>query len=256
MFFKQKIIGIKINDMSLLNKLDKNNIPEHIAIIMDGNGRWAKSKGKPRVFGHNEGVKSVREITEVSAKIGVKYLTLYAFSTENWKRPAYEVNALMSLLVSTIDKELNTLMKNNIKLEAIGNIAELPSKSYKSLLKGIEKTKDNDKMTLVIALNYSGRWDILNAVNTIIKNKVTDPLDEGLFKKYLNTAKYPDPELVIRTSGEIRLSNFLLWESAYSELYFTDINWPDFKEESLYESIYEYQNRERRFGKTSEQLKK
>jgi undecaprenyl diphosphate synthase len=256
MFFNQKIIGIKINDMSLLNKLDKNNIPEHIAIIMDGNGRWAKSKGKPRVFGHNEGVKSVREITEVSAKIGVKYLTLYAFSTENWKRPAYEVNALMSLLVSTIDKELNTLMKNNIKLEAIGNIAELPSKSYKSLLKGIEKTKDNDKMTLVIALNYSGRWDILNAVNTIIKNKVTDPLDEGLFKKYLNTAKYPDPELVIRTSGEIRLSNFLLWESAYSELYFTDINWPDFKEESLYESIYEYQNRERRFGKTSEQLKK
>ena len=242
--------------MSIFQKIDQNNIPTHIAIIMDGNGRWAKSKGKPRVFGHTEGVKSVREITEVSAKLGVKYLTLYAFSTENWKRPAYEVNALMSLLVSTIDKEMNTLMKNNIKLEAIGNIAELPSRSYKSLLKGIEKTKDNDRMTLVLALNYSGRWDILNAVNTVINNTSKLPVDEKTFKEYLSTAKYPDPELLIRTSGEIRLSNFLLWESAYSELYFTDINWPDFKEESLYEAIYEYQNRERRFGKTSEQLKK
>ncbi len=242
--------------MSIFHKIDKDKIPRHIAIIMDGNGRWAKSKGKPRVFGHNEGVKTVREITEVSAKIGVEYLTLYAFSTENWKRPAYEVNALMSLLVSTIDKEMDTLMKNNIKLEAIGNITELPSRSYKSLLKGIERTKDNDRMTLVLALNYSGRWDILNAVNTIIKNNSTSPVDEKIFKEYLSTAKYPDPELLIRTSGEIRLSNFLLWESAYSELYFTDIKWPDFKEESLYEAIYEYQNRERRFGKTSEQLKK
>ncbi len=242
--------------MSIFQKIDKDKIPQHIAIIMDGNGRWAKSKGKPRVFGHREGVKTVREITEVSAKIGVKYLTLYAFSTENWKRPAYEVNALMSLLVSSIEKEMNTLMKNNIKLEAIGNLKELPSKSYKSLIKGIERTKDNDRMTLVLALNYSGRWDILNAVNTILKEKIESPVDEKRFESYLSTAKYPDPELLIRTSGEIRLSNFLLWESAYSELYFTDIKWPDFKEELLYEAIYEYQNRERRFGKTSEQLKK
>ncbi len=242
--------------MSLKKLLDKDKIPKHIAIIMDGNGRWAKSKGMPRVFGHKEGVKTVKEITEVTAKLGVKYLTLYAFSTENWKRPAYEVNALMSLLVNTIDKEMETLMKNNIKLEAIGNIEELPSKSYKSLLKGIEKTKDNDRMTLVLALNYSGRWDVLNAAKSIMKDNFQGDIDEKIFKSYLSTAAYPDPELLIRTSGEIRLSNFLLWESAYSELYFTEINWPSFKEESLYEAIYEYQNRERRFGKISEQLKK
>ena len=240
--------------MSVLDSLDKNKIPQHVAIIMDGNGRWAKSKGMPRVYGHNEGVKRVREITEVAAKLGVKYLTLYAFSTENWNRPAYEVNALMTLLVNTIDKELKTLMKNNIKLETIGNIAELPSKSYKSLLKGIEMTKDNDRMTLVLALNYSGRWDIVNAVNKIVENKVVPPVTAGTFKSYLSTAAYPDPELIIRTSGELRLSNFLLWESAYSELYFTSVKWPDFKEENFYEAIYDYQNRERRFGKTSEQL--
>ena len=242
--------------MSVLDSLNKNKIPQHVAIIMDGNGRWAKSKGMPRVYGHNEGVKRVREITEVAAKLGVKYLTLYAFSTENWNRPAYEVNALMTLLVNTIDRELKTLMKNNIKLQTIGNIMELPSKSYKSLVKGMDMTKDNDRMTLVLALNYSGRWDIINAVNSIIENKEKIPVSADIFKSYLSTAQYPDPELIIRTSGELRLSNFLLWESAYSELYFTPVKWPEFKEENFYQAIYEYQNRERRFGKISEQLNK
>ena len=184
--------------MSLQDKIDKSRIPNHIAIIMDGNGRWAKSKGMPRVYGHREGVKTVREITEVAAKIGVKYLTLYAFSTENWKRPAYEVNALMSLLVSTIDKEMKTLMKNNIKLETIGNIKGLPEKSYRSLQKGIEMTSGNDKMTLVLALNYSGRWDILNAAKQIVNDNLNVKLDEEVFSSYLSTALYPDPELVIR----------------------------------------------------------
>ena len=242
--------------MSVKSQLDKDKIPKHVAIIMDGNGRWAKSKGMPRVFGHKEGVKTVREITECAAKIGVKYLTLYAFSTENWKRPVYEVNALMTLLVNTIDAELNTLMKNNIKLEAIGNIEDLPKKSYKSLIKGMEKTAQNDRMTLVLALNYSGRWDITNAINTILQNKNAEQISENDFNKYLSTAKYPEPELIIRTSGELRLSNFLLWESAYSELYFSEVFWPDFKEELFYEALFEFQNRERRFGKTSEQIKK
>jgi len=242
--------------MSVLDSLDKNKIPQHVAIIMDGNGRWAKSKGMPRVYGHNEGVKRVREITEVAAKLGIKYLTLYAFSTENWNRPAYEVNALMTLLVSTIDKELRTLMKNNIRLETIGNIEELPSKSYKSLLKGMDMTKNNDRMTLVLALNYSGRWDIVNAVNKILEQNRFQSVSADTFKSFLSTAPYPDPELIIRTSGEMRLSNFLLWESAYSELYFTSVKWPEFKEENFYEAIYDYQNRERRFGKTSEQVNK
>ncbi|HHH54738.1 MAG TPA: isoprenyl transferase [Bacteroidetes bacterium] len=242
--------------MSIINQLDKEKIPKHIAIIMDGNGRWAKSKGMPRVFGHREGVKTVREITESAAKIGVKYLTLYAFSTENWKRPAYEVNALMSLLVNTIDAELQTLMKNDIKLEAIGDIKSLPNKSYKSLLKGMDKTAKNTRMTLVLALNYSGRWDITNAINLMLNNDEITQINEEKVKSFLSTAAYPDPELVIRTSGEIRLSNFLLWESAYSELYFCDVFWPDFKEEYFYKAIYDFQNRERRFGKISEQINK
>lgn len=225
------------------------NIPKHIAIIMDGNGRWAKSKGMPRVFGHREGVKRVREITEVCAEIGVKFLTLYAFSTENWNRPAYEVNALMALVVSTIDKELKTLMSNNIKLEVIGDITKLPEKSYKSLKKGIEMTKNNTRMILVLAINYSGRWDIINAVNKIKTINHNKDLNIDNFNEFLSTSKYPNPELLIRTSGEIRLSNFLLWELAYSELYFTDVNWPEFKEDDLYEAILEYQKRERRFGK-------
>lgn len=234
--------------MSVLDGIDKGRIPEHIAIIMDGNGRWAKSKGMPRVYGHREGVKRVREITEYATKLGVKYLTLYAFSTENWSRPAYEVNALMSLLVSTIDKELKTLMKNNVRLETIGDIKSLPEKSYNSLLKGIEMTKDNDNMTMVLALNYSGRWDILNAVKELKKNGCDIEINAESFSSFLSTAKYPDPDLLIRTSGEIRLSNYLLWELAYSELYFTDKNWPEFKEDDFYKSIIEYQNRDRRFG--------
>lgn len=241
--------------MSDIDIIDTNLIPSHIAIIMDGNGRWAKSKGMPRVLGHREGVKTVREITEVCAELGVKYLTLFAFSTENWKRPEYEVNALMTLLVNTIDNELKTLMKNNIRLEAIGNIEALPSKSSDSLMKGIEATKANDRMTLVLALNYSGRWDIVNAATRISKETDGLILDEAGFKKYLSTAKYPDPELIIRTSGELRISNFLLWELAYSELYFTDIKWPEFKKDSLYKAISDFQHRERRFGKISEQVK-
>ena len=236
--------------------LDKSLMPNHIAIIMDGNGRWAKSKGLPRVLGHREGVKTVREITEASAELGVKYLTLFAFSTENWSRPEYEVNALMSLLVNTIDNELKNLMKNNIKLEAIGDISALPSKSYDSLRKGIDYTKDNDRMSLILALNYSGRWDIMNAALRIALEENNKNIDEKKFKDYLSTARYPDPELIIRTSGELRLSNFLLWELAYSEFYFTDIKWPDFKKDSLYAAIADFQHRERRFGRTSEQVKK
>jgi len=237
--------------MSLFNKLDKSKLPNHVAIIMDGNGRWAKSKGMPRVYGHREGVKRVREITEVCAKIGIKYLTLYAFSTENWSRPAYEVNALMTLLVSTIEKELKTLMKNNVRLETIGDIENLPRKSYESLLKGKEMTKANDSMTLVLALNYSGRWDIVNAVNKI-KNSDVGEVNAELFSNYLSTASYPDPDLLVRTSGELRLSNYLLWELAYSELYFTDIKWPEFKEENFYEALLDFQNRDRRFGNVVE----
>ncbi len=239
--------------MSIFNKLDQTKIPKHIAMIMDGNGRWAKSKGMPRVYGHREGVKRVRELTEVCAKIGVKYLTLYAFSTENWSRPAYEVNALMTLLVSTIDKELKTLMQNNVKLETIGDIKKLPKKSYESLLKGKSMTKDNDRMTLVLALNYSGRWDIVNAVKKIKADKNLTDIDADIFSSYLNTSSYPDPELLIRTSGELRLSNYLLWELAYAELYFTETKWPDFKEENFYEALLEYQNRDRRFGGINEE---
>lgn len=242
--------------MSGLYKIENNLIPAHIAIIMDGNGRWAKSKGMPRVLGHREGVKTVREITETCAELGVKYLTLFAFSTENWNRPEYEVNALMTLLVNTIDNELKNLMKNNIRLEAIGDISALPSKSLNSLMKGIEHTKDNNRMTLILALNYSGRWDITNAANRFAEDHSVKQVDEKDFRMYLSTAKYPDPELIIRTSGELRISNFLLWEAAYSEFYFTDIKWPDFKKESLYDAIYDFQRRERRFGKTSEQVNK
>lgn len=240
--------------MSTLEKIDKDKIPTHIAVIMDGNGRWARSKGLPRVFGHQEGVKSVRAVTEACAELGVKYLTLFAFSTENWNRPKPEVSALMKLLVNTIDAEMKTLMKNSIKLEAIGDISALPSLTYKSLLEGIETTKNNTRMTLVLALNYSGRWDILNAVNKSIQDGKGDIADPSIFKSFLSTAAYPDPDLIIRTSGELRLSNFMLWELAYTELYFTDIRWPDFKKESLYEAIIDFQHRERRFGKTGEQL--
>ena len=236
-------------------KIDTDNLPKHIAIIMDGNGRWAKSKGKLRVFGHKNGVTAVRDTVDAAAEIGIQFLTLYAFSTENWERPESEVNALMTLLVTAINKETKTLMTNNIKLSTIGDTNSLPSKAKKELLEAIEKTKDNTRMTLILALSYSGRWDILNAT----KNLITDGIDpnvinEQVFQQYLTTKSVPEPELLIRTSGEYRISNFLLWQIAYSELYFTDTLWPDFRRIDLEKAILDYQNRERRFGKTTEQI--
>ena len=240
-----------------MEEIDATNLPKHIAITMDGNGRWAKSKGKLRVFGHKNGVKSVRDTVEGAAEIGIEYLTLYAFSSENWNRPEREVNALMTLLVSAINKETKTLMDNNIRLSTIGNINKLPSKAQKELQEAIIKTKDNTRMTLVLALSYSGRGEIINAVQNIIKDgKKPEEINEDTFQQYLTTKSVPDPELLIRTSGEYRISNFLLWQIAYSELYFTDTLWPDFRRADLYKAILNYQNRERRFGKTTEQLQK
>lgn len=243
----------------LLKQIDKDNLPEHIAVIMDGNGRWAKKKMMPRVFGHRSGVKAVRETTEAAAEIGIKYLTLYAFSTENWNRPKTEVSALMGLLVDTIYKEIKTLNKNNIRLKAIGDIKQLPEKSYKALLDGIEQTKDNDHMVLILALNYSARWEIVEATKSIAAKAKKgdlelDDIDQDVFKAHLNTSNFPDPELLIRTSGEQRISNYLLWQIAYTELYFTDVFWPDFRKKHLCKAILDFQQRERRFGKTSEQL--
>jgi len=238
-----------------MQEINKNNLPKHIAITMDGNGRWAKTKGKLRVFGHKNGIKAVRDTVEAAAEIGIEFLTLYAFSTENWSRPESEVNALMTLLVSAINKETKTLMDNNIQLSTIGDTESLPSKAKKELLQAIEKTKNNSRMTLVLALSYSGRWDIINAVNTIVKeDTVNRDITEEEFQQYLTTKSVPDPELLIRTSGEYRISNFLLWQIAYSELYFTDTLWPDFRKEDLEKAILDYQSRERRFGKISEQI--
>ena len=244
-----------------LNKIDKTRLPEHIAVIMDGNGRWAKAHGKPRVFGHKNGVKSVREISEAAAELGIGYLTLYAFSTENWNRPALEVTALMGLLVETIRNEVSTLNKNNIRLRAIGNLSKLPKRSQNALLEGIEKTSNNTGLTLILALNYSSRWEITSTIQKIAqasKDGLVDPsqIDENFISQQLATADYPDPELLIRTSGEQRISNYLLWQIAYSELYFTDVFWPDFRKVHLYKALVNYQGRERRFGKTSEQLNK
>jgi undecaprenyl diphosphate synthase len=240
-----------------MEKIDANNLPKHIAITMDGNGRWAKSKGKLRIFGHKNGVKAVRDTVEGAAEIGIKYLTLYAFSSENWNRPEKEVNALMTLLVSAINKETKTLMDNNIRLSTIGDINKLPSKAQKELQEAISKTKDNTRMNLVLALSYSGRGEILNAVKNIIKDgKEPEEINQATFQQYLTTKSVPDPELLIRTSGEYRISNFLLWQIAYSELYFTDTLWPDFRRADLYKAILNYQSRERRFGKTTEQLQK
>ncbi|MEL6972960.1 MAG: isoprenyl transferase [Bacteroidota bacterium] len=245
--------------MDWKNKIDQDRLPEHIAIIMDGNGRWAKEKGKPRVFGHRNGVKSVREVTEAAAELGVNYLTLYAFSTENWGRPKLEISALMRLLVETVYQETNTLMENNIRLQAIGEIDKLPKATHQALLDGIENTKNNDRMTLVLALNYSGRSDIANATKAIT-NKVQqglispDEITPELISASLSTANMPDPELLIRTSGEARISNFLLWELAYAELYFSNVFWPDFRKPDFYQAIVDYQQRERRFGKISEQI--
>jgi undecaprenyl diphosphate synthase len=245
--------------MSLKEKINLSKLPQHIAIIMDGNGRWAKQQGEQRIFGHENGVKSVREAVEACAELGVNYLTLYAFSTENWNRPQEEVIALMQLLVHTISAETATLNKNNIRLQAIGDLKSLPADCYNELQEAIEKTKDNTRTTLVLALSYSSRWELLNAVQQIaekIQNKTISPqnITENTINTHLCTAGMPEPELMIRTSGEHRISNFLLWQLAYAELYFTDKLWPDFRKEDLYEAILDYQNRERRFGKTSEQL--
>jgi len=246
--------------MSIKDNLNISKLPEHIAIIMDGNGRWAKQKGKNRIFGHQNAIKAVRETTEAAAEIGVKFLTLYAFSTENWSRPKSEVDALMRLLIKTINIETKTLNKNNIRLFAIGNLESLPKDCIKELNEAIEKTSGNTRMTLVLALSYSSKWEIINAVKKIseaVKNGEIkqEMIDQELFSNYLTTKNIPDPELLIRTSGENRISNFLLWQIAYSELYFTNKLWPDFRKEDLYEAILNYQNRERRFGKTSEQIK-
>ena len=239
--------------------INPERLPQHIAIIMDGNGRWAKEKGRFRIFGHENGVKAVREVSEGCAELGVKYLTLYAFSTENWNRPKFEVNALMTLLVKTIRNETKTLMKNGIKLDAIGDKSTLPPECVRELEEAIEITKDNDRMTLILALSYSAKWDIVNATKRIAKMAVSgdikvDDISEELINNTLTTYKYPHPELMIRTSGELRISNFLLWEIAYSELYFTTVLWPDYRKEHLYEAIVDFQSRERRFGKISEQL--
>ncbi len=245
--------------MSLKEKLIAEKLPRHIAIIMDGNGRWAKEKGKDRLFGHYSGVESVRNIVEGCAELQIGFLTLYAFSTENWDRPKDEVTGLMELLVKTIRNEVATLNKNNIRLHVIGNIDLLPAEAQNELNEACEETKKNTGLNLIMALSYSSRWEILNAVKNIgkeIKNgeiKFNEITDE-VFQQYLCTANFPDPELMIRTSGEYRISNFLLYQLAYAELYFTDTLWPDFRKENLYQALLDYQMRERRFGKTSEQV--
>ena len=247
--------------MNFKEQINKNRLPKHIAIIMDGNGRWAKDRGKLRIFGHENGVTAVRETTEAAAEIGIEYLTLYAFSTENWNRPQYEVDALMNLLVKTINNETETLHKNKIRLKAIGDIKSLKKETYVELMNAIENTAHNDRMTLTLALSYSSRWEITEAVKQIAKKAkkgeiALQSITDEVFAKYLSTHYMPDPELVIRTSGEQRISNFLLWQIAYSELYFCSKYWPDFEKEDFYKAIVDYQSRERRFGKTSEQITK
>ncbi len=241
-------------------EIDKKNLPKHLAIIMDGNGRWAKKQGMLRVFGHEKGTKSVKQTVENSAKLGIEFLTLYAFSTENWNRPKIEVDTLMKLLVNALKKELKTLQENNIKLTAIGNLDSLPSGVRKELIEVIEKTKTNNRMTLTLALSYGARDEIINAVKIIsekVKNNIisVDTIDESIINQHLYTQNMPDVDLVVRTSGEHRISNFLLWQIAYAEFYFTDVLWPDFNEEELHRALLSYQKRERRFGKTSEQIR-
>ncbi len=245
----------------LKSSINKARIPKHIAIIMDGNGRWAKEQGQDRIYGHDKGVDSVRDTVEACAELGVEYLTLYAFSSENWSRPTDEVNALMELLVATLQTEIATLNKNNIRLRSIGNIKSLPEHCQEQLKDSFEQTSNNTGLNLVLALNYSGKWDVVNAIKLMAQDVENDQLDadkidECKVKQYLTTSEIPDPELLIRTSGEYRISNFLLWELAYTELYFCSKNWPDFTQEELYKALIDFQNRERRFGKVSEQISK
>ena len=246
--------------MNLLDNINKDNLPKHLAIIMDGNGRWAKQQGFMRAFGHENGTKSVRLTVEACAKLGIQNLTLYAFSTENWNRPKIEVDTLMKLLINSLKNELNTLNQNNIRLQSIGNLDLLPASAQKELQSVIKQTENNTRMTLTLALSYGAREELIHAIKAIslkVKNNIISPdaIDESIINKHLYTHNLPDVDLLIRTSGEHRISNFLLWQIAYSELYFTAVLWPDFKEEDLYEAILSYQKRERRFGKTSEQIK-
>ena len=245
--------------MELKDQINIERLPKHIAIIMDGNGRWAKERGKQRIFGHQSAIQSVRDVSEGCAELGVEYLTLYAFSTENWNRPVAEVTGLMTLLAQTIKNEVVTLNKNNIRLNAIGDLKSLPKSNYDMLMEAIEETKGNTRMTLTLALSYSGRWDLMQAsrrmaADVAAGNIKPEEITQDTIDNYLSTAGIPDPELLIRTSGEERISNFLLWQLAYSELYFTPKYWPDFRKDDLYEAILNYQGRERRFGKTSEQV--
>ena len=246
--------------MNLKENIQSKKLPKHIAIIMDGNGRWAKQQGMLRAFGHENGTKAVRETVEAAAELGIENLTLYAFSTENWNRPKLEVKTLMKLLVSSLKKEIKTLQDNNIKLLAIGNLNTLPKKVLKELQEVIESTKSNNRMTLTLALSYGSREELLNTVKEIsikVKNNIISPekIDESIINEHLYTQNLPDVDLLIRTSGEQRISNFLLWQIAYSEFYFLDIFWPEFRKQHLFEAVYNYQNRERRFGMVSEQLK-
>lgn len=246
--------------MSYKEQILQDRIPRHIAIIMDGNGRWAKRQGMARMFGHRQGVETVHRITEAAAELGIEYLTLYAFSTENWNRPKEEVDALMALLVDTIAKETPTLMKNNIRLQTIGDIGRLPQATHDKFVACIEQTNQNTGLTLVIALSYSARWELIQAARQIAQavqhNKMlVEDINEETISAHLTTCNMPDPDLLIRTSGELRISNFLLWQLAYAELYFTDCLWPEFTEEEFYHAIVDYQHRERRFGKTSEQVR-
>jgi undecaprenyl diphosphate synthase len=243
----------------LIEQINKTKLPKHIAIIMDGNGRWAEEKGEDRLYGHFHGVVSVRNIVEGCAELGISYLTLYAFSTENWDRPQTEVDGLMGLLVDTIRKEVPILNKNNIRLHMIGDMSMLPEFAHQALHEALEMTSQNKGLNLILALSYSSRWELMNAVKNIgrdVKAGKIDPetIDQNTIQQYLSTSKFPDPELMIRTSGEYRISNFLLYQLAYAELYFTNTRWPDFRKDSLYEAIIDFQNRERRFGKTGKQI--
>lgn len=241
-------------------EIDKARIPKHLAVIMDGNGRWAQKKGAMRIFGHRNAMTAVRETIEGSAELGIEFITLYAFSTENWSRPKEEINALMELLVSAIRDEVDTMMKNNIRLAAIGDIDSLPKRCLANLLEAIDTTKGNTGLTVTLALSYSGKWDIEKAIKTIVEKVVSNDMSkeditQDLISSHLSTKGIPDPELLIRTSGELRISNFMLWQLAYTELYFTEVLWPDFRKEDLHAAILAYQKRERRFGKTGSQIK-
>lgn len=245
--------------IEIKDQIDKKKLPGHVAVIMDGNGRWAKKRGFIRTIGHEKGVDAVRNTVEAAAELGIRYLTMYAFSTENWNRPKYEIDALMGILVNSLHKEMKTLMNNNVKLQAIGDLKSLPSKSYRELMKSIAETEKNTGLTLILALSYSSRWELVEAARSIArkvesKELTPDQIDLSTFTSFLATSAFPDPELLIRTSGEYRISNFLLWQIAYAEFYFTNTLWPDFGKDDFYKAILDFQGRERRFGLTSEQI--